>query len=419
MLVLPTALYAPIESGLSQKTAHELNTLTKGALQAALREPRSAAYDYLFVPVKDGGMGCVNVQQERLAAMAQELQIALNQPGLKGEVYRDRWKSAVCGNAGRQSNFVAGAIEEVAEYGVMVRFRGNELVARTLDALAARVPVWRSATRSWTLGAWNGTSFYGRLFADTSPLGAFLHRQVLLRGEDGRGGGRLRNQDLRMSKELRAILRSRGYKQVVSTDHRLLSAVDVAYRQLQSDYRLERRMSVSGRMSADLLPGQERAQWRGVGRIESVGGDRHDVRAQAVKWRGQLHQCWDQWADLADAVPPEAQLDGVWAASDGARHECDQEGRPYVYGCGGVFVRDPRLDLTANCDDISANCECRRGSNRWRTCGKRKALHSHADVVASFAKPVPERVGANATSPDGVSDVASMSKKSEKKRVCT
>lgn len=72
--------------------AHVMGTAVKATMQAALRESWSAAYDYLFVLVKKGGLECVTIQQKQLAAMSQDLLTSLKQPGLKGDVYKDRYR---------------------------------------------------------------------------------------------------------------------------------------------------------------------------------------------------------------------------------------------------------------------------------------------------------------------------------------
>ena len=239
---MPSALYAALEAGLPQRVAHVMGTATKSTMQASLREARSSAYDYMYVPVKLGGLGCVALQQERLAAVAQDLLTSLNQPGLKGEVYRDRFKSAICSDTVGRKNFVADAILELAEYGHFCRLRGNELVARTLDELVPAEPVWRSATRAWSSEAWNGTGFYGRLFADVSPLGVFLHRMAL------ENQGRLHDSRLERSGELQGIVSRRPYKAVVGSVAAVIAAVRRARVNMHTDYELERRMSVNPEM---------------------------------------------------------------------------------------------------------------------------------------------------------------------------
>lgn len=95
-VVVPSAIYAPVEAGLTSEFCHKLGTSASVALRASAHELPSHSGRYLQVSRKQGGGHCIAIQQERVAAMASELLVVLSDAAsLQGRVYRARLEEAL------------------------------------------------------------------------------------------------------------------------------------------------------------------------------------------------------------------------------------------------------------------------------------------------------------------------------------
>ena len=151
--IVPMCTYAPTEAGKSAYMAHRINTTASIALRRAAHELPSASATYLYVHRSLGGGGCVSVQQKRLAGIASDLHVALTNPETtQSAVYRDRYMDGATGKKG--PNFVRDAIAELVDYGIFIRHRKYELVARVIDVKSS---TWRSPQRCSAFSCRPGT----------------------------------------------------------------------------------------------------------------------------------------------------------------------------------------------------------------------------------------------------------------------
>ena len=130
--VLGLIQYAPVHARMEHEDSKQLDDRIVAAVRAGMGGRVSLTPYGMFTEEAAGGLGIRSMVVERVAAVARELLVSLNQPGEEGDLVRHAWAA---GREAEDSDY-RWAEEFLAGYGIFVRDAGERTLSRFLDALA-------------------------------------------------------------------------------------------------------------------------------------------------------------------------------------------------------------------------------------------------------------------------------------------
>ena len=127
--------YAPTPARIPHEAARRMDALAEKAVRRGARISRPSTPYGMFAGEDDEGLGIPSMTAGRTAAVARELLVAMNRPGVEGEAVR--WTRAEEPNLEQSLSSFAWSGELLAGYGLFLRGGVEKEFSRFLDIMAA------------------------------------------------------------------------------------------------------------------------------------------------------------------------------------------------------------------------------------------------------------------------------------------